>query len=61
VFQPLHVILLVNAGIILGEMFDLEALAADCAEDGVYEFLFVAAPVPFTGAVGGPLNPIAIR
>jgi kynurenine formamidase len=61
VMQPLHVVLLVSAGVIFGEMFDLEKLADACAEDGVYEFLFVAAPVPFTGAVGGPLNPIAIR
>jgi hypothetical protein len=36
-------------------------LARDCAEDGVHEFLLVAAPLPFTGAVGGPLNPIAIK
>ena len=38
VFQPLHIIMLVNAGIHLGEMWDMEELAADCAEDGVYEF-----------------------
>ncbi|WGY00325.1 cyclase family protein [Nocardioides sp. QY071] len=61
VMQPLHVVLLVSAGVIFGEMFDLEKLADACAEDGVYEFLLVAPPVPFTGAVGGPLNPIAIR
>jgi kynurenine formamidase len=61
IYQPLHVVLLVNAGVLFGEMFDLEALADDCATDGVYEFLFVAAPVPFTGAVGGPLNPIAMK
>jgi kynurenine formamidase len=61
IYQPLHVVLLVNAGVLFGEMFDLEGLAAACAEDGTYEFLFVAAPLPFTGAVGGPLNPIAIK
>ncbi len=61
VMQPLHVVLLVNAGVVFGEMFDLERLAAACASDGVYEFLLAAAPLPFTGAVGGPLNPIAIR
>jgi kynurenine formamidase len=61
IFQPLHVVLLVNAGVLFGEMFDLEALADDCVGDGVYEFLLVAAPLPFTGAVGGPLNPIAIK
>ena len=61
IYQPLHVVLLVNAGVLFGEMFDLEALGADCADDGVYDFLLVAAPLPFTGAVGGPLNPIAIK
>lgn len=61
VFQPLHVVLLLNAGILFGEMLDLERLAEDCAADGVYEFLFVAPPLPFTGAVGGPMNPVAIK
>lgn len=60
-FQPLHIVLLVNAGMLIGEIFDLDALAADCAADGVYEFMFVAAPLPFTGAVGSPLNPMAIK
>jgi kynurenine formamidase len=61
VFQPLHIVMLVNAGIHLGEMLDLEDLARDCAEDNVYEFLFVAPPLPITGAVGSPINPQAIK
>ncbi|GGP94691.1 cyclase family protein [Streptomyces melanogenes] len=61
IFQPLHLVLLVNAGVALGEMFDLEKLADDCASDGVYEFFLSAAPLPFSGAVGGPMNPIAIK
>lgn len=61
VFQPLHIILLVNAGIHIGEMWDMEALAADCAEDGVYEFMLVAPPLTVTGAVGSPVNPQAIK
>ena len=61
IFQPLHVILLVNAGMMLGEMFDLEDLAADCAQDGVYEFLLVAPPLTVTGGVGSPVNPQAIK
>lgn len=61
IFQPLHIILLVNAGIHIGEMFDLEALAADCAGDGVYEFMFVAPPLTVTGSVGSPVNPQAIK
>jgi len=45
----------------VGEIFDLDALAADCARDTVYEFLFVAPPLPITGAVGSPVNPLAIK
>lgn len=61
IFQPLHVVLLVNAGMMLGEMFDMEELAADCAADGVYEFLLVAPPLTVTGGVGSPVNPQAIK
>jgi hypothetical protein len=32
-----------------------------CAADGVHEFLLVAAPLPVTGAVGAPVNPIAVK
>jgi len=60
VFQPLHLILLVNAGMTIGEIFDLEALAVACAEEGRYEFFFTAPPLPITGAVGSPINPLAI-
>jgi kynurenine formamidase len=58
---PLHVLLTISAGIHLGEMWDLEALATDCAEDGVYEYMLVAPPLTFTGAVGSPVNPHAIK
>ena len=61
VFQPLHIILLANAGIHIGEMFDLEALAADCAGDGVWDFMFVAPPLTVTGSVGSAINPQAIK
>jgi kynurenine formamidase len=58
---PLHQIAIPNVGLFLGEMFDLEALAADCAADGIYEFLLVAAGLPITGGVGAPVNPIAVK
>ena len=45
----------------LGEIFFLEELAADCAADGRYAFLFVAPPLPVTRAVGTPINPYAIK
>jgi len=57
----LHIILIVHAGMLVGEIFDLEGIAADCAKDGMYEFMFVAPPLPITGAVGSPVNPQAIK
>jgi kynurenine formamidase len=60
-FQPLHQLAIPNMGLTIGELWDLDALAADCADDGVWEFLLVAAPIPFTRAVGAPVNPIALK
>ncbi len=60
-FQPLHLVIVVNMGLLVGEIFYLEDLARDCAQDGVYEFMFVAPPLPITGAVGSPINPLAIK
>ena len=57
----LHVIFLVNAGVLIGEIWDLEELAADCAADGRYAFLLVAPPLPVTRAVGTPINPYALK
>jgi kynurenine formamidase len=60
-FQPLHQVVIPNMGLLIGEMWDLDALADDCAADGVYEFLLAAAPLKVTGAVGAPLNPLAVK
>lgn len=60
-FQPLHQVAIPHIGLFLGELWDLDALAADCAADGRYDFFLTAAPLPITGAVGAPVNPIAIK
>jgi len=59
-FQPLHQVVIPNLGLTIGEMWDLEALGAHCASTGRYEFLLSAPPLPITGAVGSPVNPVAI-
>lgn len=59
--QPWHWVVIPKIGISMGEIFFLGELAADCARDGVYEFFFCAPPLPITGAVGSPINPIAIK
>ena len=61
VFFPLHMLCLRDMGLTLGEMFDLEALADDCAADGQSTFFFTAPPLRVTGGVGSPLNPLAVK
>jgi len=46
---------------ICGEMFDLSALAADCATDGRYACLFVSAPLNIPRGVASPPNALAIK
>lgn len=53
---PVHRLLLVERGIYLLEMLDLEKLAAD----KVAEFLFVAIPLKILGGTGSPLRPLAV-
>jgi kynurenine formamidase len=60
-FQPLHMISLRNTGVTFGEIFHLDRLAEACVRDGQYAFLFTAPPLPITGAVGSPINPLAIK
>ena len=56
VFLPMH--MLCRLLRFRGE--DVER-GADCAADGVYEFQLIAPPLRVTGAVGSPVNPIAIK
>ncbi len=58
---PLHQVALPHIGLLLGEMWDLDELVTDCAQDGAYEFLLAAQPLPFTRAVGSPVNPVAVK
>ncbi|MGO8862496.1 MAG: cyclase family protein [Acidimicrobiales bacterium] len=58
--MPLHMIALRNIGLTFGEIFNLELLGDACASLGRFEFLFTAPPLPILGAVGSPINPLAI-
>jgi kynurenine formamidase len=58
---PFHMLTLRDMGMMLGEMWSLETLSQDCSDDHVYEFMLVAQPLLITGAVGSPLNPLAIK
>ena len=58
----MHVACLVDLGPAAGRALGRSTrLAADCAEDGAYEFLLVAPPLYLPGGMGSPLNPIAIK
>lgn len=59
--QPWHWVVIPAIGITMGEIFYLKDLAADCAEDGVYEFFFCAPPLNLPGGTGSPINPQAIK
>lgn len=56
-----HMILLRDMGMPLGEILDFEELAADCERDGVWEFFFAAPPLKVSRAVASPINPLAIK
>lgn len=60
-FGHLHSVLIGLFGLAMGEFFALDALAADCAEDGAYECFFVAAPMNQPGMVGSAANAVAIK
>ncbi|MGE4427439.1 MAG: cyclase family protein [Solirubrobacteraceae bacterium] len=53
---PLHVALLRDHGIYFCELLDLRALAATRRTS----FMLVLAPLPLVGAVGSPVNPVAV-
>ena len=57
---PVHELALVYMGMLLGENFELDALAEACAAAGRWEFFFAGQPLPIHGGVGGPVNPIAV-
>jgi kynurenine formamidase len=53
---PLHVSLLRDRGVYLCELLDLSGLAAS----GRSACLLVISPLPLRGAVGSPINPVAV-
>ena len=59
--QPWHWIAIPIMGLTMGEIWYLKDLADDCESDKVYEFMFVGPALPITGAVGSPVNPLAIK
>jgi kynurenine formamidase len=56
-----HMRLLPMLGLPLGEMWNLDPLADDCAADGRYECFFTSAPLNLANGVASPPNAIALK
>jgi kynurenine formamidase len=56
-----HTLFLPMLGLPLGEMFVLDALAKDCAEDGRYSGFFTSAPLNLPSGVASPPNALVIK
>ncbi|MEI7924762.1 MAG: cyclase family protein [Chloroflexota bacterium] len=48
-------------GMTIGELWDFDELAEDCAKDGVYEVFLVAKPLNLPQGVGSPINALAFK
>jgi len=60
IYLPVHLLHLVEMGMTQGQNWVLDPLADACAEEGRYTFLLDATPLPITGGLGTPLNPVAV-
>jgi len=56
-----HRRLIALQGMPLGELWDLDELADECAKDEVYDFMLMSAPLYVPGGVGSPANAYAIK
>lgn len=60
-FGMMHGTIIGLWGMPIGEMFQLDQLAAACAADCCYEFFFTSAPLNKLGGVASPPNALAIK
>jgi kynurenine formamidase len=60
VHTPAHVLAVTAMGMPLLDNMNLDELAATCAEEGRWDFMFVTSPLRLPGGTGSPLNPLAI-
>lgn len=61
VVLPLHSALMRNLGVTFTEIAWLDDLAAACAQDGQWTFMYTAAPLKVVRGTGAPVNPVVIR
>ncbi|MFB6309613.1 MAG: cyclase family protein [Salinirussus sp.] len=58
---PLHAAFLRDQGMLITEICLLDDLAADCAADEQYAFLYVCAPLKIHHGTASPVNPIVVK
>ena len=58
---PVHLLDLVEMGMLQGQNFNMEELSASCSDDRIYELFLTATPEPFARGLGGPVAPVAIK
>ena len=61
VTNPNHPALITNLGLPIHEIFLFDELGESCAEDGVYEMLYVGAALNVVGGDGAPINPTVVK
>lgn len=59
--MSLHVRLLPMLGIPIGELWNLDVLAEDCARDGEYRVCLASAPLNLPCAAASPANALAVK
>lgn len=59
--HAIHFSLLCLLGIPIGELFDLDALAEDCANDGRYDAFITSAPLIVSSGVASPPGAICVK
>jgi kynurenine formamidase len=57
----MHQDMIALLGLVLGELWDLDRLAADCHAEGTYDCFLTCKPLNLVAGVGSPANAIAIR
>jgi kynurenine formamidase len=60
VLLPVHMIHLRDMGLLQGQNWFLDDLAAHCAATGHGDVLLTASPLPLTRGIGGPVAPVAL-
>jgi hypothetical protein len=57
----MHASMIALLGLVIGEQWQLDQLAEDCARDGIWDCLVTVKPLNLVGGVGSPANALAVK